>query len=92
MAYPDLSVESVTCVQHTYIGCIARHCMHSCMCMGHRCHCSSQECDDNDAVKVLLRFRGTEAVIKVTRLRDCFNLKRAQGEKCIPVMYDGAYL
>lgn len=34
MAYPDPSVESVVCVQHKYIGSIARHCIHFCLCMG----------------------------------------------------------
>lgn len=53
---PDLSVDSLTCVQYKCMSSIAKHCMHSYLCMGTEGHCSSQECDYKDAVEVLLHF------------------------------------
>lgn len=54
MAYPDLPVESVICVQHKYIRSIARYGMHFCPFLGTDCDVSSQEQDCSDDADVLL--------------------------------------
>lgn len=54
VAYPDLPVEPVICIQHKYVRSIARYGMHFCLFLGTYCDVNSQEHDCSDDTDVLL--------------------------------------